>query len=384
METTRQAFQDLRGLLDWAPDTVVATIILGIAVLVALGLHNAAMSIVRRLSSRWQHPFTITLITETRNLSRVALLVVILGLALPAAPLDPEARFAIGRILLVTFIALIGWGTVVAAHIASDLYLRRFRLDAEDNLLARKHITQVRIMSRTIDTLIVIVTIAAALMTFDSVRQYGVSLFASAGVAGIVAGLAARPVLSNLFAGIQLAVTQPIRIDDAVMVQGEFGRVEEITSTYVVLRLWDLRRLIVPLTFFIEQPFQNWTRDRAGLVGTVLLYLDYTAPVARIREKAEELAKEARGWDGKVITVQVTNAREATMEVRILIGAISVGISSDLTSEIREKMIDFLQREYPGALPRSRQQTVGDVIGQVTVKPDPNNPPAANSHSIEP
>jgi len=381
METARQAFFDLRGLLDWAPDLVVAAIILGLAIVLALGLHAAAMAILQRLNARWQHPFAITLAAETRNLSRVALLAIILGLALPAAPLGPDARIAIGRILLLTFISVVGWSAITAAHIAADLYLRRFRLDVDDNLLARKHITQVRILRRTIDTLIIIVTVAAALMTFDSVRQYGVSLFASAGVAGIVAGLAARPLLSNLFAGIQLAVTQPIRIDDAVIVQGEFGRVEEITSTYVVLRLWDLRRLIVPLAFFIEQPFQNWTREHGGMIGTVMLYLDYTAPIARIREKAEALAKEARGWDGKIIAVQVTDAREATIEVRILVGAISSGMAFDLRAEIREKMIDFLQQEYPDALPRSRQQTIGSVVSHVTVKSGADPLAAANQHS---
>ncbi len=244
-------------------------------------------------------------------------------------------------------------------------------MDVEDNLMARKHVTQVRILRRTVDTLIIIITVAAALMSFDSVRQYGVSLFASAGVAGIVAGLAARPVLSNLFAGIQLAVTQPIRIDDAVVVQGECGRVEEITSTYVVLRLWDLRRLIVPLTFFIEQPFQNWTRDRTGArrQRDALSRLHragraHPRESRRTGEGSARLGRQGHQRPGHQLR------REATMEVRILVGAISAGVSGDLTSEIREKMIDFLQREYPGALPRSRQQTVGDVIVPVAVKAD--------------
>ena len=163
--------------------------------------------------------------------------------------------------LLIAAIVLIGWIAITASHIVADLYLLRFRLDVADNLLARKHVTQVRVLRRVVDTLLIIVTVGAALMTFEPVRQYGVSLFASAGVAGLVVGLAARPVLSNLIAGIQLAVTQPIRIDDAVVVENESGRVEEITSTYVVVRLWDLRRMIVPLTYFIEKPFQNWTRE---------------------------------------------------------------------------------------------------------------------------
>jgi small-conductance mechanosensitive channel len=205
---------------------------------------------------------------------------------------------------------------------------------------------------------VLLVTIAAALMTFDSVRQYGVSLFASAGLAGIVAGFAARPVLSNLIAGIQLALTQPIRIDDALIVEGEFGTVEEITSTYVVMRLWDLRRMVVPLSYFIEKPFQNWTRQTTDLIGVVLLYLDYTAPVQRIREKANEIVADSAKWNRKVFNVQVTDAKESTMEVRILASADNASAAADLRAEIREKMSDFLQREHPRDLPRSRQEPI--------------------------
>ena len=204
--------------------------------------------------------------------------------------------------MAVAVIGLIGWAAIIALHIAADLYLRRFRLDIDDNLLARKHNTQVRVLARTIDVLLIMLTLSAALMTFPAVRQYGVSLFASAGVAGIVAGLAARPVLSNLMAGVQLAMTQPIRLYDAVIVENEYGTIEEITSTYVVVKLWDLRRMIVPLTYFIEKPFQNWTRENSSLIGNVMLYLDYSAPVDIIREKFSAILKESKRWDGQVCT----------------------------------------------------------------------------------
>ena len=190
-------------------------------------------------------------------------------------------------------IGLIGWAAIIALHIAADLYLRRFRLDVDDNLLARKHNTQVRVLSRTIDVLLAMITLGAALMTFPAVRQYGISLFASAGVAGIVAGLAARPVLSNLMAGVQLAMTQPIRLYDAVTVENEHGTIEEITSTYVVVKLWDWRRMIVPLTYFIEKPFQNWTREGSALIGNVMIYVDYRAPVELIRAKFNEILKQS-------------------------------------------------------------------------------------------
>jgi small-conductance mechanosensitive channel len=198
--------------------------------------------------------------------------------------LKPEFAEMLARLMAVAVIGLIGWGAIIASHIAASLYLRRFSLDSDDNLLARKHNTQVQVLSRTLDVVLVLLTLGAALMTFPAVRQYGLSLFASAGIAGIIAGLAARPVLSNLMAGVQLAMTQPIRLYDGVTVENEYGTVEEITSTYVVVKLWDLRRLIVPLTYFIEKPFQNWTR---------VLYVDYAAPVDVIRAKFSEILKQS-------------------------------------------------------------------------------------------
>jgi small-conductance mechanosensitive channel len=188
---------------------------------------------------------------------------------------------------------------ITALHIWTVLYLRRFKLDTEDNLLARKHVTQSRILERIGRILIVIVTLAAALMTFESVRQYGVSLLASAGVASLVLGLALQPMLKNLIAGVQLAMTQPIRIDDALLVENEMGHVEEITSSYVVLRLWDWRRLIVPLSYFIEQPFQNWTRENSALIGSVFLYVDFTVKVEELRAKFEEIVRGSKLWDGR-------------------------------------------------------------------------------------
>lgn len=221
--------------------------------------------------------------------------------------LKPEFAEMLARLMAVAVIGLIGWGAIIASHIAASLYLRRFSLDSDDNLLARKHNTQVQVLSRTLDVVLVLLTLGAALMTFPAVRQYGLSLFASAGIAGIIAGLAARPVLSNLMAGVQLAMTQPIRLYDGVTVENEYGTVEEITSTYVVVKLWDLRRLIVPLTYFIEKPFQNWTR---------VLYVDYAAPVDVIRAKFSEILKQSDKWDGRIAALRVTDFKEGTMELR--------------------------------------------------------------------
>jgi small-conductance mechanosensitive channel len=359
-----------RNALSFAPPWAVSFVLLVSAVAVAWLLHAAILVIARRIL-RGRRPYLLSILSATKNPARLGLLLLAFAVTLPTTPLEPETRTILARCLLLATIFLFGWIATAALEIAATIYLRKFRLDVEDNLLARKHITQIRVLVRVLDTVLILITLGFALMTFDAVRQYGVSLFASAGVAGIVAGLAARPVLSNLFAGVQLAVTQPIRIEDAVTVENEYGWVEEITSTYVVIRLWDLRRLIVPLTYFIEKPFYNWTRHAANYIGSVLLYLDYGAPVDRIRQKAAELVGQSKLASGKVTSVQVTNARPDSIEVRILISADSAANASNLCAELREELIAFLQREHPEALPRQRSEAIA--------APRKDSPPTAPS-----
>jgi small-conductance mechanosensitive channel len=361
-----------RNALSFAPPWAVSFVLLVSAVAVAWLLHAAILVVARRIL-RGRRPYLLSILNATKNPARLGLLLLALAVTLPTTPLEPETRTILARCLLLATIFLFGWIATAALEIAATIYLRKFRLDVEDNLLARKHITQIRVLVRVLDTVLILITLGFALMTFDAVRQYGVSLFASAGVAGIVAGLAARPVLSNLFAGVQLAVTQPIRIEDAVTVENEYGWVEEITSTYVVVRLWDLRRLIVPLTYFIEKPFFNWTRHAANYIGSVLLYLDYGAPVDRIRQKAAELVGQSKLASGKVTSVQVTNTRPDSIEVRILISADTAANASNLCAELREALIAFLQQEHPEALPRQRSESIA--------APRKDSPPTApNSH----
>jgi small-conductance mechanosensitive channel len=359
MDSLRAALTQIKDLLDWLPDPVVALLILAIAVLIALALHQWARRLVRRALGH-RYPYLFSIFSRTLGLSRLALLIVAMIVAIPVAPLQPDTAALLARLMAVAVIGLIGWAAIIALHIGADLYLRQFHLDSEDNLLARKHNTQVRVLARTIDVLVMMLTLGAALMTFPAVRHYGISLFASAGVAGIVAGLAARPVLSNLMAGVQLAMTQPIRLGDAVIVENEYGTIEEINSTYVVVKLWDLRRMIVPLTYFIEKSFQNWTRETSALVGSVILYVDYAAPVEIIRAKFMEILGQSDKWDRKAATLQVTELKQISMELRCLMSARSSGQTFDLRCEVREKLIDFLQKEHPEALPRSRQISLKD------------------------
>ena len=351
----RAIWSQAQSILAWAPAWLVGILILVAAAAAAVLAHLVLIGIVRRIVARRRF-FLGALVVRTGAATRLAFVVFVVSGALQAAPFEPAVRAAIGHVLLVAFILLVGWFAIVAVHLAAETYLRRFQLDTADNLLARKHVTQVGILQRSADTLIVVITLAAALVTFESVRQYGVSLFASAGVVGLAVGLAARPVLSNLIAGVQIAMTQPIRLEDAVVVENEFGWIEEIAAAYVVVRVWDQRRLIVPLSYFIEKPFQNWTLQRPELIGTVDLYLDYAAPVDRIREKLDEVVSLSPLWDGRVAKLQVADAKETTILVRALVSAKNAGALGDLRNEVRERLLAFLRDEHPEALPRRRAE----------------------------
>jgi len=347
----------LSDALSFAPPWLVSFAILVSAVVVAWLLHAAILAVLDRMLHA-RRPYLRSVLQATKNPTRLALLMAALAVALPTAPLGPDTKGVLVQILLLATICLIGWIAVTAAHIAANLYLSRFRVDVEDNLQARKHVTQVRVLLRALDTVIVLVTLGFALMTFEAVRQYGVSLFASAGVAGVVFGLAAQPVLSNLIAGVQLAVTQPIRLEDAVTVQNQYGWVEEIYATYVVLRLEDQRRMIVPLNFFIQQPFYNWTRRAAPTLGTVVPFLDYATPVDLIRRKAAELVAEANQDNARVTSVQVTNVSVESIEVHIQLNSDSAAIIGAISTDLREKLIAFLQQEHPESLPRRRNEII--------------------------
>jgi small-conductance mechanosensitive channel len=353
MDSIRSVLTAIQRGLAWLPDVVVAVLIVALAAGVALSLHRSVRRLVRHALAE-RYPYLFSVFTQMRGVTQLAMLILAMIIALPVAPFDYDTAGWLARLLLIMIIGLIGWTAITALNIAADLYLRRYRLDTADNLLARKHNTQITVLMRAADVLVVVVTLGAALMTFPAVRQYGYSLFASAGVAGIVAGLAARPVLSNLFAGVQLAMTQPIRIDDSVIVEGEWGTIEEITSTYVVVRIWDWRRMIVPLSYFIEKPFQNWTRESTALIGAAFFYLDYRAPVGAIRDKLGEIVKASKNWNGQVVNLAMTDIKPNVIELRALMSANSAGQAFDLRCEVREKMIEYLQNEHPTALPAAR------------------------------
>src|ERR1700730_8255667 len=357
------------AMSSWVPPWITGVILIGVPAMIALAVYRWFIRRLIRLAGRYS-PFLRTLLARGQGPVSVIL---VGGAAVAVANFPWNVPTAIGRALLVTFVLALGWAAAIALDIGVEIYLRRFRTDTEDNLLARKHVTQMRILQRVAKTLLWMITVAAALMTFESVRQYGVSLFAFAGAAGLVLGLAARPVLSNLLAGIQIAMTQPIRVEDQVVVEGETGSIETITSTYVVVRLWDLRRMVVPLSYFIEKPFQNWTYEGAAQIGAVLLRVGPTVSVEGLRRKFEEIVRQSPLWDGKVAKLEVTDMAIDAVELRALVSARTPSQTWDLRCAVREKLLEFLQA-LPGeintganegavpAQPRPDQRTSSPVI----------------------
>jgi small-conductance mechanosensitive channel len=275
---------------------------------------------------------------------------------LPLLGLPPEYDSVATRASSLFILGAVTWLLFQIVAVGERFILSRYDLSRTDNLRARGIYTQVHILKRTFHVVITVVMLAAGLMMFDQVRSLGASVLASAGVIGIIVGFAAQRTIANLFAGFQLAMTQPIRLDDVVIVENEWGRIEEITLTYVVVRIWDLRRLIVPLSYFIERPFQNWTRAQSEILGTVFLYTDYTVPVEAIRAELKRIVAQSPNWDGKVCGLQVTNTSDRAVELRGLASAADASKAWDLRCEIREQLIFFVQQNYPDSLPRLRAE----------------------------
>jgi small-conductance mechanosensitive channel len=274
--------------------------------------------------------------------------------------------------LQLALIASLTWLSMRLVHGCGEaVTLRRGGLGLPDdprlldtNLQARGALTRARVLTRVINLLVVLIGLGLALMSIPGVRQIGTSLLASAGIAGVVVGFAARPVLSNLLAGLQIALTEPIRINDVLIVQGEWGRVEEITGTYVVFRIWDDRRLILPLQWFIEHPFENWTRTSASLLVTVFLWVDYGMPVQALRDELKRVCASDPDWDGRHALVHVTESNDQALQVRLLMSAANSARAWELRCRVREAMVSYLQREWPQHLPRRRLRWPSNEHGE--------------------
>jgi small-conductance mechanosensitive channel len=341
-----------------------------VAVGLGLTVHRILSWILTRWAERSHSTFAAALVRRTKR--PAAYIVPLLAILMTVPLLDIPAKWTrtTVQVTAVLTIAAVAWTLIAVVRLWGDMAVARHRIDVEDNLLARQLGTRVDILVRTAVTLVLLIATGSALMTFPSIRAVGTTLLASAGVAGIVAGLAARPLFENLIAGVQLALTQPIRIDDVVIVEKQYGRIEEIHSTYVVVRLWDLRRMVVPLTYFINTPFENWTRRTANLMGEVFVYADYAVDVEALRAELPRIVARTPLWDQQVQNIQVTDATDRAVQIRALVSARGSSDLWDLRCFVREAIVAYLRDAQPGMLPRVR---VADADAALAEPPAPAN-----------
>ena len=340
----------LMPVLDWLRGVGVIACVVWLLARWGHLIEAAITALATRSEAAWDDLFAPLFGRAIRRLMPLIALI----LASPAMAVSPELETVFRNGVSLLLIGGVAFVLIELLSAAEAGVLQQYRLDVADNLEARKIHTQVRVLKKVAVVIVGIVTLASVLMVFEPVRQLGTSILASAGIAGIIVGLAAQRSIATLLAGFQIAVTQPIRIDDVVIVEGEWGQVEDITLTYVVVRIWDLRRLVVPITHFIEQPFQNWTRRSADILGSVFLQVDYTVPVHELRAELNRILSASPRWDGKVNVLQVTDVRERTLELRALASARDASQAWDLRCEVREKLIDYLRERHPGSLPQVR------------------------------
>ena len=327
--------------------------LLGLAWLLAR-IARTFEAFLQSFSSRTEANWDDVLLPFAGKALRLILPMVALILGTPALAVSQGAQQIVQNGVSLALIGTIGFILVQFVNAMAELILQRYRIDVADNREARGIYTQVTVLKKIAVGIIALFAIASMLMVFQPVRQLGTAMIASAGVAGIVIGFAAQKSLGTLLAGFQIAMTQPIRIDDVVIVEGEWGRIEEITLTYVVVCIWDQRRLVVPITYFIEKPFQNWTRTSADILGTIFLQVDYAVPVDAVRQELTRILEGSPNWDRKVNVLQVTDAKDRTLELRALASSSNASKSWDLRCEVREKLVAFVQKNYPESLPRLR------------------------------
>jgi small-conductance mechanosensitive channel len=301
--------------------------------------------------------------------ARAIFFITCLLIFLPLVPqVSPSVQAVVRQGLIMALVVALGWLAVGCVYVFQAAVLRNYDLSAENNVRARRIHTQFQLFRRVFITFIVIVDIGALLWTFNDPRiwHYGSGLLASAGIASIIVATAAKSTVANLLAGLQIALTEPIRIDDVVVVQGEWGRVEEINSAYVIIRIWDLRRLIVPLSYFIENSVQNWTRQSADIMGTAFLYVDYSIPVEDLRQQLNAIVRASPLWDKKVCGLQVTNLSEHSMELRCLVSSRNASENFDLRCLVREQMAAWIQQNHPTAFPITRLAAISGPLNNAS------------------
>lgn len=348
-------FPELAPLTAWADVSSLHVLLAAaIAVVLALLVHAVGGAVLLRLTQ--SAPVAASVARECRAPARLLLPLIALQAVWQGAPDDFPLIGGVRHVNGLLLLAALTWLGLRAVRGVARGLIGLHPIDVADNLSARRVHTQTRMLARIASFTVLLSGLALMLMTFPGARQFGASLLASAGLVGLVAGIAARPIFSNLIAGLQIALAQPIRLDDVLVVQGEWGRVEEITGTYVVLRIWDERRLVIPLQWFIENPFQNWTRTSASIIGTVFLWVDYRMPLEPLRAEAQRVCEVAPEWDRRLCKLQVVEAGERSIQLRLLVSSAASGLNWDLRCKVREALVDFMQREYPQHLPMTRAE----------------------------
>jgi len=337
----------------WPAGTLAASIIL------ALIAHYILFAFGKHLAKRTGNAIDDSLMRRAEGPTRWVFPLLAAVLVMPSLPVRPDLVQILRRVAGLGVTASLAWAAILLADVMGDALYAKYRIDIDDNLTARRIRTQIGVLRRIFTVIVVVIAAGVMLMTFPEIRQVGTSLLASAGLAGLVLGMAMKSTLSNLVAGLQIALTQPIRIEDIVIVDGEWGSIEEILTTYVVVRTWDLRRLVVPLSYFIDHVFQNWTRRTADLLAYVYIYCDYTVPVEELRQEFRRLIESSPLWDRKVCALQVSDASEHTIQIRALTSASDSSKAWDLRCHVREKLIQFLRENHPESLPKTRAEFRG-------------------------
>ncbi|MDB5069154.1 MAG: mechanosensitive ion channel family protein [Candidatus Eremiobacteraeota bacterium] len=350
-------------------DAITAIALVIVAVLLGVAIQRLLFWLLTRWAKRSNVPFATAIVRRTsRSAAYVFPLLAILVVA-PLVDLPPAWTQPAVHVTGLLTIAAIAWALIVLVRVWGDVVVARHRVDVEDNLLARELGTRVDILARVVVTIVILVALGAELMTFPPIRALGTTLLASAGVAGIAVGLAARPLFENLVAGVQLALTQPIRMDDVVLVEKQYGHIEEIHSTYVVVRLWDLRRLVVPLTYFINTPFENWTRRTANLLGEVYVFADWTLDVEMLRAELPKIVARTPLWDQQFQSLQVTDVTERAVQILALVTARNSAELFDLRCFVREAIVAHIRDHQPHAMPKLRVELPESGDGQTTARP---------------
>jgi small-conductance mechanosensitive channel len=356
-----------------------------LAVIVGLSLHYAFFQILARIRKTGpkQQPRLLAALQRLAHPARLIVILTGIAFVLPWLHIPPGATEITRNTVAVLWFASLGWLMVAAVYMAEDLLVSRYDITVSDNLRARRIRTQMQLLRRMSIAFLLLIDAGLILSVFrdSSIWHYGAGLLASAGLASLVLATAAKSTAENFLAGLQIALTEPIRLDDVVIVEGEWGKVEEITTTYVVIKIWDLRRLVVPLTYFIEKPFQNWTRQSAELLGTSFLYVDYSVPVEALREEFTRVLEASTQWDRKVNALQVTDLTAQSMEIRCLGSSANAPDLFDLRCIVREKMIAFIKENYPDAFPRTRFSAVGGSQSSLPEKAEEKEGPLLALHS---